>query len=46
MRDKLSHDYFGVDLRRVLETVQSDLPTLCDVVARMLADQRDEKAPS
>jgi len=38
MRDKLSHDYFGVDLVRVLETVQRDLPALCDVVARMLAD--------
>jgi len=43
MRDKLSHDYFGVDLRRVLETVRCDLPALCDVVARMLADLQSEE---
>jgi len=43
MRDKLSHDYFGVDLDRVLQTVQHDLPPLCDVVARMLTDLRDGK---
>jgi uncharacterized protein with HEPN domain len=38
MRDKLSHDYFGVDLLRVRETVRRDLPALSDVVARMLED--------
>ena len=38
MRDKLIHDYFGVDLIRVWETVQRDLPVLCEVVARMIAD--------
>ena len=38
MRDKLAHDYFGVDLLRVLETVQRDLPILCEVVSRMLED--------
>ena len=42
MRDKLSHDYFGVDLRRVLETVQRDLPALCRVVAQMVADLQNE----
>jgi uncharacterized protein with HEPN domain len=42
MRDKLSHDYFGVDLQRVLETVRRDLPALCDVVAGMLADLQSE----
>jgi uncharacterized protein with HEPN domain len=45
MRDKLSHDYFGVDLERVLETVRRDLPPLCEVVTRMLADLGDEKDP-
>jgi len=38
MRDKLSHDYFGVDLLRVRETVRRDLPALCNVVARILDD--------
>ena len=42
MRDKLSHDYFGVDLLRVLETVRRDLPPLCQVVEQMLADLSDE----
>ena len=28
MRDKLIHDYFGVDLRVVWKTLQSDLPPL------------------
>jgi uncharacterized protein with HEPN domain len=41
MRDKLSHDYFGVDLLRVWETVRRDLPALCNVVARILVDVRD-----
>ena len=42
MRDKLSHDYFGVDLLRVLETVHRDLPALSNVVEQMLADLQDE----
>jgi uncharacterized protein with HEPN domain len=45
MRDKLSHDYFGVDLHRVLETVQRDLPLLCRVVTQMLADLRGRQGP-
>jgi uncharacterized protein with HEPN domain len=28
MRDKLIHDYFGVNLRVVWKTVQEDLPRL------------------
>jgi uncharacterized protein with HEPN domain len=43
MRDKLSHDYFGVDLRRVLETVRRDLPALCEVVTRMLVDLHNQE---
>ncbi len=38
MRDKLSHDYFGVDARRLWQTVQDDLPPLLTVVEQMLAD--------
>ncbi len=38
MRDKLIHGYFGVDLKRVWQTVQEDLPILQIAVARMLAD--------
>ncbi len=43
MRDKLSHDYFGVDLHRVLETVRRDLPTLCEVVTQMLVDLQNQE---
>lgn len=38
MRDKLIHGYFGVNLRRVWDTVIIDLPPLRDVAVRMLAD--------
>jgi hypothetical protein len=38
MRDKLPHDYFGVNLRRPWETVQNDLPPLRTAIARMIGD--------
>ncbi|MEW5721280.1 MAG: HepT-like ribonuclease domain-containing protein [Chloroflexota bacterium] len=38
MRDKLAHEYFGVNLQRVWQTVQDDLPILETTVAQMLAD--------
>jgi uncharacterized protein with HEPN domain len=38
MRDKLAHDYFGVNRRRLWETAQQDLPPLRAAVARMLED--------
>jgi len=38
MRDKLIHGYFGVNLRRVWDTVIIDPPPLRDVAVRMLAD--------
>lgn len=40
MRDKLIHDYFGVDLRVVWKTVQKDLPPL-----RSILDQIIQKLP-
>jgi len=36
MRDKLIHDYFSVDLRRVWNTTKSDLPPLKAAVIRLL----------
>ncbi len=38
MRDKLIHDYFGVDLGRVWLTAAEDLPDLKTKVQDMLAD--------
>jgi uncharacterized protein with HEPN domain len=43
MRDKLSHDYFGVNINRVWQTVQNDLSPLRDVVMKILADIQKEK---
>jgi len=37
MRDKLIHDYFGVDLDKVWLTATEDLPVLKDQVAAILA---------
>ena len=37
MRDKLIHDYFGVDLEAVWKTAQEDLPPLQVRVAGILA---------
>jgi len=39
-RNVLVHDYLGVDLERVWEIVQSDVPRLKQVVEALLADRR------
>ena len=36
MRDKLIHDYFGVDLRVVWKTLQIDLPPLKAIIDQIL----------
>lgn len=36
MRDKLIHQYFGVDIAAVWETVAQDLPSLKNEIARIL----------
>jgi len=38
MRNKLIHDYFGVDLKVVWRTVHEDLPPLRAAVVQILAD--------
>lgn len=38
MRDKLIHDYFGVDLEKVWLTTQEDLPPLKKKVLEILKD--------
>lgn len=38
MRDKLSHDYFGVSLRRVFETVRADVPVMKSEIQKILDD--------
>jgi uncharacterized protein with HEPN domain len=39
MRDKLVHDYFGVDIDKVWLTALDDLPVLKDQVERILTDR-------
>jgi uncharacterized protein with HEPN domain len=43
MRDKVTHDYFVVNLSRVFETVRQDLPPLRSAIARILADLKVEE---
>lgn len=38
MRDKLIHDYFGVNLQVIWRTVWEDLPGLIEVLERMLTE--------
>ncbi len=42
MRDKLIHNYFGVDLEKVWLTAQEDLPVLKGQVAKILKDFAQE----
>ncbi|MFN4032257.1 MAG: DUF86 domain-containing protein [Fimbriimonadales bacterium] len=38
MRDILIHDYFGVDLKRVWQVLESDLEPMEGVIRRMLSE--------
>jgi uncharacterized protein with HEPN domain len=38
MRDKLVHDYFGVNLEVVWRTVKEDLPAMTSAVREMIRD--------
>ena len=42
MRDKLIHDYFGVDIEKVWLTAQEDLPVLKEQVLGILKDYGQE----
>jgi uncharacterized protein with HEPN domain len=41
MRDKLVHDYFGVDVEAVWKTVVSDIPELKDKIKNILDERGD-----
>jgi uncharacterized protein with HEPN domain len=42
MRDKLIHDYFGVDFDVVLKTVHQDLPPLVTAIQSLLESKLNE----
>lgn len=44
MRDKVIHDYFGVDLEVVWKTVRENLPPLRERLLRMLQDLEANQA--
>jgi uncharacterized protein with HEPN domain len=43
MRDKLIHQYFGVDIEKVWDTAKEDLPILKQQVLGILKDYGQEK---
>ncbi|MEM2893944.1 MAG: DUF86 domain-containing protein [Candidatus Bathyarchaeia archaeon] len=43
MRDKLIHEYFGVDLKRVWKTVKEDLPNLKPIFEKILKDHKKKE---
>jgi uncharacterized protein with HEPN domain len=42
MRDKLIHDYFGVDINAVWDTVKEDVPALKKVVVKIVQDLNEK----
>ena len=36
MRDKLTHEYFGIDIETIWDTIKEDLPTLKEAVLRII----------
>ncbi len=42
MRDKLIHNYFGVDLGAVWDTVKGDIPALKKVVVEIIQHLNEE----
>ena len=43
MRDKLIHDYFGVDLDAVWDTVEKDIPVLKNGLRDLIEKQKKQK---
>jgi len=42
MRDKLIHDYFGVDLRVVWKTLKIDLPPLKSILDQIIREESEK----
>ena len=39
MRDKLIHDYMGIELRIIWKTIQEEIPELESLLKRLLSDK-------
>jgi uncharacterized protein with HEPN domain len=46
MRDKIVHDYMGVDIEMVWTVVHRDLPELASAVRGLLEQQRGDEGPA
>jgi uncharacterized protein with HEPN domain len=44
LRDKLIHDYFGIDLEIIWGVLEFDLPKLYDDVSAILAEQGEAQS--
>jgi uncharacterized protein with HEPN domain len=44
MRDKLIHDYFGVDLGVLWKTLQVDLPPLKSLISQIILEESEKPA--
>ncbi|MHB1539025.1 MAG: HepT-like ribonuclease domain-containing protein [Solirubrobacteraceae bacterium] len=45
LRDLIAHEYFRIDIKRVLDIVERDLPALEQAISRLL-EPREGQAPS
>jgi uncharacterized protein with HEPN domain len=43
MRDKMIHEYFGVNLKIVWQTIEEDLPLLAVMTKRMIANEAQKQ---
>lgn len=42
MRDKLTHEYFGVNLKMIWDTVKQDIPALRPLIQKLLDDFKEK----
>jgi len=42
MRDKLTHEYFGVNLKVIWDTAKQDIPPLQPLMQKLLDDYREK----
>lgn len=46
MRDKISHFYFGIDMKKVWLAVKRDIPKIKPQIRKILKDMSNEKKSS
>lgn len=46
LRDLIAHEYFRIDIKRVLDIVERDLPALERAISRLLKPQEGQQPPT